>query len=43
MNIAQEFTVLFTIIITGVTIVYIENNSNVWGVNLNLPSGYDCI
>ena len=27
-SIAQEFTVSFTIIISGVTIVYIEKNSN---------------
>ena len=34
---------IFIIIISGVTIVYIGNNSNVWGMNSNLPSGYDCI
>ena len=42
-SIAQEFTVLFTIIISFVTIVYIGNNLNAWGMNSNLPSGYDCI
>ena len=42
-SIAQEFTVSFTIKISGVTIVYIGMNSNAWGMNLNLPSGYDCI
>ena len=42
-SIAQEFIVSFTIIISGITIVYIENNLNVWGMNLNHPSGYDCI
>ena len=42
-SIAHEFTVSFTIIISGVTIVYIENNLNAWGSNLNLPSGYDSI
>ena len=42
-SIAQEFTVSFTIIISGVTIVYIGKNSNAWGMNSNLPSGYDCI
>ena len=42
-NIAQEFTVSFIIIISGVTIVYIGKNSNVWGSNSNLPSGYACI
>ena len=41
--IAQEFTVSFTIIISGVTIAYIGNNLNAWGSNWNLPSGYDCI
>ena len=42
-SIAQEFTVSFTIIISGVTIVYIGKNLNAWGMNLNLLSGYDCI
>ena len=42
-SIAQEFTVSFTIIISGVTIVYIGKNSIAWGMNSNLPSGYDCI
>ena len=42
-SIAQEFTVSFTIIISSVTIVYIGKNSNAWGMNLNLPSGYDYI
>ena len=42
-NIAQKFTVSFTIIISGVTIVYIEKNLNAWGSNSNLPSGYECI
>ena len=42
-SIAQEFIVSFTIIISGVTIVYIGKNLNVWGMNSNIPSGYDCI
>ena len=42
-SIAQEFTLSFIIIISGVTIVYIGNNLNAWGMNSNLPSGYDCI
>ena len=42
-SIAQEFTVSFTIIISGVTIIYIGKNSNVLGRNSHLPSGYDCI
>ena len=42
-SIAQEFTVSFTIIIFDVTIVLIGKNSNAWGMNSNLPSGYDCI
>ena len=42
-SIAQEFTVSFKIIISGVTIVYIRKNSNAWGMNSNLPSGYDYI
>ena len=42
-SIAQEFTVSFTIIISDVTIVYIGNNLNEWGMNLNPPSGYDSI
>ena len=41
-SIAQEFTVLFTLIISDVTIVYIGKNSNAWGMNSNFPSGYDC-
>ena len=41
-SIAQEFTVSFTIIISGVTIVDIGNDSNAWGMNLNFPSGYRC-
>ena len=41
-SIAQEFRVSFTIIISGVTIVYIGKNSNAWGMNSNFPSGYDC-
>ena len=41
-SIAQEFTVSFTIIISGVTIVYIGKNSNAWGMDSNFPSGYDC-
>ena len=41
-SIAQEFIVSFTRIISGVTIVYIGKNSNTWGMNLNLRSGYDC-
>ena len=40
-SIAQEFTVSFTIIISGVTIVYIGKEP--WGSNSNLPSGYECI
>ena len=43
MSIAQEFTVSFTIIISSVTIVYIGKNSNAWGMDSNIPSGYDCI
>ena len=42
-SIAQEFTTSLTIIISDVTIVYIGNNSNAWGMNSNLPSGYHCI
>ena len=42
-SIAQEFTVSFTIIISGVTIVYIGKNLNAFGSNSNPPSGYDCI
>ena len=43
-SIAQEFTaVSFTIIISGVIIVYMGKNLNAWGMNLNSPSGYDCI
>ena len=42
-SIAQEFTVSFTIIISGVTIVYIGKNSNEWDINSNPRSGYDCI
>ena len=42
-SIAQEFTISFTIIISGVTIVYIGKNSNALGSNSNPPSGYDCI
>ena len=42
-SIAQEFTVSFTIIISGVTIVYIGKNSNACDMNSNPPSGYDCI
>ena len=42
-SIAQEFRVSFTIIISDVTIVYIGNNLNAWDMNLNPPSGYDCI
>ena len=42
-SIAQEFTVSFTIIIYGVTIVYIGKNSNEFESNSNLPSGYECI
>ena len=42
-SIAQEFIISFTVIISDVTIVYIGNNLNAWGMNSNLPSGYDCI
>ena len=42
-SISQEFTVSFTIIIYSVTIVDIGKNLNAWGMNLNPPSGYDCI
>ena len=42
-SIAQEFTTSFTIIMSSVTIVYIGKNSNAWGMNSNLPIGYDCI
>ena len=42
-SIAQEFTVSFTIIISSVTIVYIGKNLNAWGMNSNLPNGYDYI
>ena len=42
-SIAHEFTISFTIIISGVTIVYIGRNSNAWDMNSNLPSGYDYI
>ena len=35
-SIAQEFTVSFTVIIFGFTIVYIGNNSNAWGTNSNI-------
>ena len=42
-SITQEFTISFTIIIFGVTIVYIGKNSNAWDMNSNTPSGYDCI
>ena len=42
-SIAQEFTVAFTIIISGVTIVSIVKNLNAWGINSNFPSVYDCI
>ena len=38
-SIAQEFIVSFTIIIYGVTIVYIGKNLNAWGMNSNIPSG----
>ena len=41
-SIAQEFTVSFTIIIFDVTIVYIGNNLNASGSNLNLPTGSNC-
>ena len=37
-SIAQEFIVSFTIIISCVTIVYIGNNSNAWGINSNSNS-----
>ena len=40
-SIAMEFTISFTIIISGVTIVYIGKNTNSWGMNSNLQSGYD--
>ena len=42
-SIAKEFTVSFTILISGVTIVYIGKNLNAWGMNSNPPSGYNCI
>ena len=42
-SIAQEFIVSFTTIVSRVTIVFIGNNSNAWGMNSNFPSGYDCI
>ena len=42
-SIAQLFTTSLTIIISGVTIVYIRKDSNAWGMNSNIPSGYDCI
>ena len=42
-SIAQEFIVSFTIIIFGVTMLYIRKNSNAWDMNSNLPSGFDYI
>ena len=41
-SMSQDFRVSFTIIISGITIVYIGNNSNAWGMNSNFPSRYDC-
>ena len=41
-SIPQEFTISFTIIIFGVTIVYIGKNSNTSGMDSNFPSGYEC-
>ena len=41
-SIAQEFTVSFTIIKSGVTIVYIGNEFECMTCNLNLSTGSNC-
>ena len=41
-SIAQEFTISFTIIKSGVTIVYIGKEFECMTCNSNLSTGYDC-
>ena len=41
-SIAQEFTVSFTIIKSGVTIVYIGKKFECMTCNSNLSTGFDC-